>query len=70
MLYTHFKNVYCFRGGCWMYPFRVTPLEDKFNSFSHSIDWSSTYIKDLDRVDFISLGVFQHDVSDKAHPIH
>ena len=31
-----------------------------FTCFLHSIDWSSTYIKDLDRVDFISLGVSQH----------
>ena len=33
---------------------------NKFTCFPHSVDWSSTYIKDLDRVDFISLGVSQH----------
>ena len=33
---------------------------NKFTCFLHSTDWSSTYIKDLNRVDFFSLGVSQH----------
>ena len=33
---------------------------NKFTCFPHSVEWSSTYIKDLNRVDFFSLGVSQH----------
>ena len=33
---------------------------NKLTCFSHSIEWSSAYIKDLDRVDSILLGVSQH----------
>ncbi len=35
---------------------------NKFTCFRHSIDWSSTYIKDLVRVDSIFLGVSQQQV--------
>ena len=35
---------------------------NKFTCFLHSTDLSSTYIKDLNRVDFFSLGVSQHVV--------
>ena len=60
----------CFRGGVGCTPSGWLPWKtlsgytqlprNKFTSFSHSIDWSSTYIKDLDRFDFISLGVSHH----------
>lgn len=60
----------CFRGGVGYTLFGSYPWKtlsgyiqldrNKFTCFSHSIDWSSTYIKDLDRVDSILLGVSQH----------
>ena len=59
----------CFRGGVghtllgshpWKNLSGCIQLDrNEFTCFLHSTDWSSTYIKDLDRVDFISLGISQ-----------
>ena len=59
----------CFRGGVGhtllgFHPWKtlsgcIQLDRNKFICFLHSTDWSSTYIKDLNRVDFFSLGVSQ-----------
>ena len=73
--HTHTLVVYmftCFQGGVGQtllgsHPWKtlsgcIQLDRNKFTCFLHSIGWSSTYIKDLDRVDSILLGVSQQDL--------